>query len=239
MIERPSTAPQVGTPWPTSANDLEAAQIGLAEATPPLWSVTASPTIAGAWFTSPTGSAGDSPGEPAWASAVSLRHGAIVAASHVRGVTSAGYRAGYLALRQGRLLEQAVAALPHAPDVLLVDATARDHPRRAGLALHLGAVLGLPTIGVTDRPLLATGPEPPAERWATSELTLDGELVAIGLRTRRGVRSIVVHPAWRTDRATALDVVRRVTERARTPEPLRAARREARLVRARDEGRLG
>jgi deoxyribonuclease V len=99
--------------------------------------------------------------------------------------------------------------------------------------------LGLATIGVTDRPLLATGPEPRAERWAASELTLDGDVVAIRLRTRQGVRPIVVHPAWRTDRATALDVVRRVTERVRTPEPLRAARREARLARARDEGRLG
>jgi deoxyribonuclease V len=227
------------TPWPTSANDLEAAQIGLAEATPPLWSVPAIPAIAGAWFTSPTGSAGDSPGEPAWASAVSLRDGVIMETSLVRGVTAAGYRAGYLALRQGRLLEQSVAALPHTPNVVLVDATARDHPRRAGLALHLGAVLGLATIGVTDRPLLATGPEPRAERWAASELTLDGDVVAIRLRTRQGVRPIVVHPAWRTDRATALDVVRRVTERVRTPEPLRAARREARLARARDEGRLG
>jgi deoxyribonuclease V len=226
-------------PWPTSANDLEALQVELAEAAPPLWSAPTSPTIAGAWFASPTGSAGDSPGEPAWASAVSLRDGVIMETSLVRGVTAAGYRAGYLALRQGRLLEQSVAALPHTPNVVLVDATARDHPRRAGLALHLGAVLGLATIGVTDRPLLATGPEPRAERWAASELTLDGDVVAIRLRTRQGVRPIVVHPAWRTDRATALDVVRRVTERVRTPEPLRAARREARLARARDEGRLG
>jgi len=52
-----------------------------------------------------------------------------------------------LALREGLLLEQAMGALPIAPEVLVVNATGRDHPRRAGLALHLGAVLGLPTVG--------------------------------------------------------------------------------------------
>jgi deoxyinosine 3'endonuclease (endonuclease V) len=52
-----------------------------------------------------------------------------------------------LALQEGLLLEQAVRALPIAPKVLVVNATGRDHPRRTGLALHLGAVLGLPTVG--------------------------------------------------------------------------------------------
>jgi deoxyribonuclease V len=49
------------------------------------------------------------------------------------------------------LMEQAVRALSRRPDVLLLDATAHDHPRRAGLALHLGAELDIPTIGVTHR----------------------------------------------------------------------------------------
>lgn len=49
-------------------------------------------------------------------------------------------------------------ALPHMPDVLLVNATGRDHPRGAGLALHVGAAVDVPTVGVTHRPLLAVGP---------------------------------------------------------------------------------
>jgi hypothetical protein len=56
---------------------------------------------------------------------------------------------------EGPLLEAAVRALPAQPDVLLVDATGRDHPRRGGLALHLGAALDLPTVGVTHRPPVA------------------------------------------------------------------------------------
>jgi deoxyribonuclease V len=70
----------------------------------------------------------------------------------VAGVTSSGPAGGpdlsaLLAPREGPLLEQAVRALPVAPEVLVVNATGRDHPRRAGLALQLGAVLGLPTVG--------------------------------------------------------------------------------------------
>src|SRR5213076_1612733 len=117
----------------------------------------------------------------------------------VEGAAGAGYEAGLLALREGELLEAAVGALPRLPDVLLVNATGRDHPRRAGLALHLGAILDLPTVGVTHRPLLAEGEWPEDERGATSPLLLEGELVGHWLRTRVGRRPLAIHAAWRTD----------------------------------------
>jgi hypothetical protein len=82
-----------------------------------------------------------------------------------------------LALREGPLLEQAVRALPTTPEVLLVNATGRDYPRRAGLALHLGAVLGLPTVRVTVRPLVAEGSRPADRRGAMAPLRLGGEVV--------------------------------------------------------------
>ena len=76
---------------------------------------------------------------------------------------------GDIDLAGGPLLEAAILALTERPEVLLANATGRDHPRGAGLALHLGAVLDLPSIGVTDRPLLGEGREPGTERGATSE----------------------------------------------------------------------
>ena len=85
----------------------------------------------------------------------------------------------------------------------LVDATGRDHPRRAGLATSLGAVLDLPTVGC----------------W---------------LRTRTRARPLAVHPAWRTDLDTAIEVVLGATRRVRTPEPLRTARTAARRRRRQD-----
>ena len=122
-------------------------------------------------------------------------------------------------------------ALPARPEVLLVDATGRDHPRRGGLALHLGAVLNLPTVGVTHRPLAAEGEWPADERGAHSPLLLEGELVGYWLRTSVGTRPLAVHAAWRTEPDTAAEVVLS-TSRVRTPEPLRQARRRAREARA-------
>jgi deoxyribonuclease V len=153
----------------------------------------------------------------------------------VRGEAPAAYQPGLLALREGPLLAAAVQALPGKPEVVIANATGRDHPRGAGLALQLGAVLDLPSIGVTDRPLLAAGAEPGPERWATSSLLLDGVEVAHLLRTRVGARSLVVHAGWRTDPGAAVSVVRAAIRRSRTPEPLRRARREARLARAEEE----
>ena len=153
----------------------------------------------------------------------------------VRGEAGAPYQPGLLALREGRLLEAAVRALPREPEVLIANATGRDHPHGAGLALHLGAVLDLPSIGVTDQPLLAEGVEVGPERGATSPRLLEGTEVARLLRTRLGARPVVVHPGWRTDLDTAVSVVLAAIRRARTPEPLRRARREARRARAAEE----
>jgi hypothetical protein len=102
--------------------------------------------------------------------------------------------------------ERSWKALPRRPDVLLVNATGRDHPRRAGLALHLGAILGLPTVGVTHRTLLASGDWPDDERGAMAPLMLAGDLVGYWLRTKRGCRPLAVHAAWRTDPQTGVEL---------------------------------
>ena len=150
----------------------------------------------------------------------------------VVGAVGGSYVPGLFALRAGPLLEQAVRGLSARPDVLLVDATSRDHPRRAGLALHLGAEMDVPTVGVTHRPLLADGAWPPDRRGATSPLEIDGVVVARWVLTRPGVRPLVVHPGWRVDLDTAVSVVLATTTRWRTPAPLRLARRAARTARA-------
>jgi deoxyribonuclease V len=92
-----------------------------------------------------------------------------------------------------------------------------------GLALHLGSVLGLPTVGITNRPLLAEGAWPADARGATAPLRLGGELVGYWLRTRTGTKPVAVHAAWRTGPWDAVAVVLAATRRARTPQPLRPA----------------
>lgn len=102
--------------------------------------------------------------------------------------------------------------------------------------MHLGSVLDVPTVGVTERPLIAEGDWPPDERGATSPLVLSGELVGYWLRTRRRVRPVAVHAAWRTDPEIAAEIVLASARRARTPEPIRRARHLARVARGAARG---
>jgi len=179
------------------------------------------------------GPRGGATGEPGWATAaLMLGNSRLVASAVVHGLAGAAYEPGLLALREGPLLAAAVEALSEPPEVLLANATGRDHPGGAGLALHLGAVLDVPSVGVTDRPLVAEGALPDEERGSAAPLLLGGRTAACWLRTRARARPLVVHPGWRTDIGSALAVVRKSTRRARTPEPLRRARRAAREARA-------
>ena len=216
--------------WPRSAAELMAAQEELAALAPPPWRPEGRWTAGGCFVCFERGAPEGA--ERAWSAAVVWSRGSILERAVVEGRAGGTYEPGLLALRAGALLEAAVRALRCAPDVLLVDATGRDHPRRAGLALHLGEVLDLPTVGVTHRPLVAAGPWPPDEAGAAAPLRLAGEVLGSWLRTRRGTRPLAVHAAWRTDAATALAVARATVGRARTPEPLRHARRLAREARA-------
>lgn len=215
--------------WPEAAEDLVRMQEGLARLAPPAWHPPDPPIRLGACFV--CFAAAGPAGERAWAAGALLERGRVPPTSLVTGKVTQAYEPGLLALREGPLLEAAVRSLPEPPDVVLVNATGRDHPRRAGLALHLGAVLGVPTVGVTDRPLCARGDWPEDIRGASSPLLLEEELVGYWLRTRRGVRPVAVHMGWRTGPAEAVDVVLGAARRARTPQPLRVARMVARRAR--------
>jgi deoxyribonuclease V len=221
----------VGCPWPVSAEGLVAWQVQLSRSRPSPWA--GAGVVGGCFVCFPRGETGPGQrGDRGWAAAAVIDRSGSVETAVVTGAAGAPYVPGLLALREGPLLEAAVRALPWAPGVLLVDATGRDHPRGAGLATSLGAVLDVPTVGVTHRPLLAVGGWPADRRGATAPLRIGEETVACWLRLRPGVRPLAVHPAWRTDLETAVAVVLEATGRVRTPEPLRLSRTAARRARS-------
>jgi deoxyribonuclease V len=214
--------------WPSNADELIREQEELAGASPPPFRA-AGPVALGGCFVC-FGRGGSGPGrvgDPGWAGAALGSETAVA-----EGSAGAAYVPGLLALREGPLLEAAVRGLRASPDALLVNATGRDHPRRAGVALHLGAVLDLPTVGVTHRPLLARGEWPPDEPSARAPLLLEGEPVGYWLRTRVGTRPLAVHAGWRIEAELAVELVLAACAGRRTPEPIRLARRAARLARA-------
>jgi deoxyribonuclease V len=220
--------------WPATADELIQLQQALGELTPQRWQPPTTLRRVGACFVcfervQGAGATGDA----GFAGAAVTHRRRVLAEATSSGPAGGPYLPALLALREGPLLEQAVRALPIAPEVLVVNATGRDHPRRAGLALQLGAVLGLPTVGVTTRPLVAEGDWPADQRGATAPLLLGGEMVGCWARTRPGAKPVAVHAAWQTDAQDAVQVVLAATRRARTPEPLRRARTLARTRRAR------
>ena len=166
-----------------------------------------------------------------WAAAVVEERAEVIATSTLVLRINTPFRPGLLALREGPILEGVVRRLARRPDALLVAAAGRDHPRRAGLALHLGAVLDVPTVGVTDDPLLATGDEPGPAWMSKAPLRLGGEVVAYRVRTRKGAKPVVAHAAWRTSAEVAEGIVLGSTALARWPAPMREARRLARELR--------
>ncbi|UCH11220.1 MAG: endonuclease V [Fidelibacterota bacterium] len=222
--------------WPTTTGQLIQVQESLKDLQPPLWIPEGDNYLVGGCFvcfnpgTSAVGAAGDT----GWAGAALWRPNRTLATASIRGMTNATYQPGLLALREGYLLEEVVRALPDLPDVLLVNATGRDHPRRAGLALHLGNILEVPTVGVTNRSLEAKGDWPPPSRGSVTSLMIGSEHVGSWVRTQTGGHPLAVHPGWRTDMAVALEIVLSTTPRFRTPEPLRQARCAARTARSKD-----
>ncbi len=227
-----------GVIWSATVDALVIEQEELGRASPELWRPSPRPLTVGSCFVCfSRGAAGPGArGDSAWAAAVIWREETVVGRAVVAGSAGAAYEPGLLALREGPLLEEAARKAAATPDVLLVDATGRDHPRRAGLALHLGSILELPTVGVTHRPLRAEGAWPADRPGATAPLLLEGERVGCWLRTKPGTRPLAVHAAWRTDPDVAVEVVLASISGHRTPEPLRLARSLAREARATETG---
>jgi len=122
------------------------------------------------------------------------------------------YRPGFLAYREGPALVKCLDMLPCPPDVLMIPASGIDHPRRLGMARHVGALLDVPTVGVTRRPLL------PQKR-------LGGEPRSPAcIKTGREGGVIYVSRGWRVGGRTAVELVRSCIRGHRMPEPLRIAK---------------
>lgn len=138
------------------------------------------------------------------------------------------YVPGLLSFREAPPIIEALRELSKMPGLLLADAHGVAHPRRFGLACHLGVLTGVPTIGVAKSRLVGTYVEPGIERGAWSPLTDRGETIGAVLRTQRAVRPVFVSIGHRIGLQTAIDFVLSCTGRFRLPEPIRAADRLSR-----------
>lgn len=148
--------------------------------------------------------------------------------SHVARVpTSMPYVPGLLSFRELPALLRALAMLSRTPDLAMVDGQGIAHPRRLGIAAHLGVATGLAAIGVA-KTLLAGRFDPPGpERGERSPIVHRGEVVGCALRSKRRCNPLIVSPGHRVSRETAVELVLRCLAGYRLPEPTRLADRLA------------
>ncbi|MDP2673538.1 MAG: deoxyribonuclease V [Dehalococcoidia bacterium] len=135
------------------------------------------------------------------------------------------YIPGLLAFRELPVLLQAFEKIERTPDLLLVDGQGYAHPRRFGIACHLGLLLDLPAIGVAKSRLTGEHEEPAPAAASRTDLRHDGELIGVVLRTRDGGRPLYVSPGHRIGFAPAAEWVMRLSRGHRLPEPTRLADR--------------
>jgi deoxyribonuclease V len=137
----------------------------------------------------------------------------------VTGKADFPYVPGLFAFRELPSLLEAMEELTVTPDLLVCDGQGLAHPRRFGLACHLGVVTGLPSVGVAKTPMGRF--EMPADaRGAHADLVDDGEVVGRALRTRQGVKPVFVSVGHRIDLDRACAEVLRLCV-TRLPETTR------------------
>jgi deoxyribonuclease V len=146
----------------------------------------------------------------------------VVDSAVVRGEAEFPYVPGLFAFREAPPLLDALDELSVRPDVLVCDGQGLAHPRRFGLACHLGVLTDLPSIGVGKTAMGRYEP-PGEERGDWSPLQLDGEVVGRALRTQQGVKPVFVSIGHRFTLDAACDLVLRLAPRYRLPETTRTA----------------
>ena len=138
------------------------------------------------------------------------------------------YVPSLLSFREGPAAVAAIRSLRRRPDLLMCDGQGIAHPRRIGIASHLGLVLDLPTIGVAKSRLIGTHGEPGPNRGDWTPLLDKDEQIGAVLRTRANVRPVFVSIGHRISLESAIAFVLACTLRFRLPEPIRVSDRLSR-----------
>lgn len=151
----------------------------------------------------------------------------VIERTIARRPTSFPYVPGLLSFREVPAVLDALERLRSLPDLLLCDGQGTAHPRRFGIACHLGLLTDLPAIGVGKSLLVGKHAEVPDDKGAWQPLIDKGETIGAVLRTRPGTKPLYISPGHRVSLATAIDYVRRCTTRYRLPETTRFAHKLA------------
>jgi deoxyribonuclease V len=133
------------------------------------------------------------------------------------------YIPGLLSFREAPACIAAVEKLKTAPDAFLIDGQGIAHPRRLGLAAHLGLFLNKPTVGCAKSRLIGTFDDPPAEKGSYTLLTDGPDVIGAVLRTKTAVKPLFISVGHLCTLEDAINITLACTTRFRLPEPARLA----------------
>lgn len=154
----------------------------------------------------------------------------VVAESVIDQAVALPYLPGLLSFRELPSLLEALAGLPRRPDLIVCDGHGIAHPRRFGIASHLGVVTGIPTIGVAKSILVGVHDGLSDTQGAQTPLRIDGDTVGVMLRSRRRCSPLIVSPGHRMSLAGSIEAVLATLTRFRLPEPTRLADRLSKVA---------
>ena len=141
--------------------------------------------------------------------------------------TTFPYKSGYLSCREIPAILEVIKKVQITPDLILCDGQGYAHPRRFGLACHLGVILDIPTIGVAKTRLIGKHEELGMNKGSWQYLKSKDEIIGAVVRTRTNVKPLYVSIGHKISLATAIDYVLQCTTKYRLPETTRYADRLA------------
>lgn len=141
------------------------------------------------------------------------------------------YVPGYLTFREGPAVAAAWGKLSRRPDVMVYDGHGIAHPRRCGIASHMGVLLSVPSVGCAKSRLVGEHDPPGIAKGSVALLRDAEEIIGAAVRTRTGVRPVYVSVGHRADLDTAIALVLSLCTRYRIPEPARRAHQLTRELR--------
>jgi deoxyribonuclease V len=150
-----------------------------------------------------------------------------VEVKRVQGEINFPYIPGLLSFREAPIILKAYEQLEHSPDIIMVDGQGIAHPRRLGIAAHLGLFFDVPTIGCAKSRLCGSCQMPSIEPGSFEEIIDNNETIGVALRTRYNTKPVYISIGNKISLEDAIFWVMRCGRGYRLPEPIRYAHQAA------------
>ncbi|MCC2630622.1 MAG: deoxyribonuclease [Candidatus Paceibacter sp.] len=150
----------------------------------------------------------------------------VVEYATLQSETNFPYIPGLLSFREAPALVEVWQKLKRKPDMLVVDGQGIAHPRRLGIATHIGITLDVPTIGCAKSLLYGVGEEPDLKAGSIAYLYdkyNKEEILGVQLRTKDNIKPVIVSPGHKVSIEQAIEIMKAMTRKYRIPEPTRLA----------------